>query len=333
MAGVSIGTASQALNNRPNVAQDTRARVLDAARSLGYPMRDTAARSTDPGVEVIGMLTKHDFGLQPEVNPFYSHVQAGVESECRRQRISLMYSSIEVDPSNHPVMWPPMVSEQRVDGLLLVGTFIDDTVGMLKRRVDVPVVLVDSYAPGLPYDTVLIANHSAAVKAVEYLIANGHRYIGLVGTSPQSPPGVAERRAGYLDALAQHGIAEAYIEDSWLSSTDGYAATQRLLTRAPQITAIFASADLVATGVVRAAWDMGLHIPDDLSVMGFDNIDLAREMFPPLTTVNVHKTWMGVLGVQQLLQRVHFPDQPQTTVILDTELVIRDSVRQLAAQV
>ena len=87
-AGVSVGTASQALNNRPHVAPETRARVLDAARSLGYPIKDPPPDAD--GVKVIGLLTKHDVGLPVEVNPFYSYIQAGVESECRKQQVSLM---------------------------------------------------------------------------------------------------------------------------------------------------------------------------------------------------------------------------------------------------
>ena len=99
LAGVSIGTASQALNNRPNVAPETRSRVVDAAMSLGYPVKESASESQRP-LEVIGLLVKHDFGLPPEVNPFYAYIQAGVERACQSLNLSLMYANIEVDPSN-----------------------------------------------------------------------------------------------------------------------------------------------------------------------------------------------------------------------------------------
>lgn len=325
LAGVSIGTASQALNNKPNVAPETRARVIDAARSLGYPVRGSVTEASSP-VEVVGMLTKHDFGHAPEVNPFYTHVQLGVENECREHNISLMYANIEVDPSNHPVMWPSMLNEQRIDGLLLVGTFIDDTVGFLRRRLDLPTVLIDSYAPQHPFDSVVIDNIPGAAAAVEYLIEQGHRDIGLIGSNPNSPPSILDRRQGFRSVLERHGLSLDYVENSPTNQTASQMAAKRLLERAPSVTAIFACNDVCAMGVLGAARELGLVVPDDLSVMGFDNIDITSVITPALTTVHVHKTWLGALGVRQLLQRTREPRQPRVTVCVSTELVVRDSV-------
>ena len=325
LAGVSIGTASQALNNRPNVASDTRARVVDAARTLGYPIKHRVEQVADD-LEVIGMLTKHDYGYPPYTNPFYSVVQVGVESECRRQNISLMYANIEVDGSNHPVAWPPMLSEERIDGLLLVGTFIEDTVDVLKRRLDLPIVLIDAYAPNLPYDSVLIDNDAGTCTAIEYLIRFGHRRIGLIGTHPDSPPSVVERRVSFLRLMKAYGLSEAYVEDSEVSYQAGEHSLRRLLERAPEVTAVFASADLVAIGALNAARNLGIAVPGELSVIGFDDIDSASVVTPALTTVRVHKTWMGSLAVRQLLSRASDPLQPKITISVSTRLVERDSV-------
>lgn len=331
LAGVSIGTASLAVNNKPNVASETRVRVLEAARVLGYPV-PTLPTSAKADVQVIGMLTKHDFGLPPSINPFYSHIQAGVENECRKHNISLMYANIEVDASNHPVIWPAMLSEERIDGLLLVGTFIEDTVGLLRRRLDLPIVLIDSYAPNHPFDSIVIDNVPGTTIAVEYLIERGHRNIGLIGTNPKSPPGVLERRKGFIEALECHGLSVEYIEDSHLTQKDGEVAIRRLLERAPEVTAVFACADIVATGVLSGAREIEVGVPNSLSVIGFDNVDIASVVTPALTTVHVHKTWMGALGVRQLLQRAAEPDQPKVTVSVATVLVERDSVGKLAAE-
>lgn len=330
LAGVSIGTASQALNNRPSVATDTRARVVDAARTLGYPIK-YRTESAAPDVEVIGMLTKHDYGYPPNINPFYSQVQAGVESECRRQNISLMYANIEVDAVNHPITWPPMLSEERIDGLLLVGTFIRDTVGILRRRLDIPIVLIDAYAPGLPYDSVLIDNDLGTRTAVDHLWQLGHRRIGLLGTNPNSPPSLLERRKSFQRLMRARGLSEDYIEDSELTQDSGYEALKRLVNRAPDVTAVFAAADIIALGALSAARELDINIPQQLSVMGFDNIDLASVVTPALTTIHVHKTWMGALGVRQLLYRVEEPLQPQITIAVSTKLVERDSVGQVPA--
>jgi LacI family transcriptional regulator len=328
LANVSLGTASQALNNRPHVAPGTRARVIDAARILGYPVKETAINSTE--LKVIGLLTKHDFDLPVEINPFYSHIQAGVESECRRRQISLMYANVEVDSSNHPVAWPPMISEERIDGLILAGTFIEDTIGLFQQRIDIPIVLVDSYAPRLPFDSVVIDNTPAAITAVEYLIAQGHRKIALIGWNEQSPPSVQERKVGYCRALETPGIRDVIIEPSTIKvREEGYKALRRLLDRRPDVTAIFACNDLVALGVLSAAREMGLDVPGDLSVMGFDNIDLAGEITPALTTIHVHKTWLGAVSVRQLVERASVPEQPKVTITVSTELIVRESVRPL----
>jgi DNA-binding LacI/PurR family transcriptional regulator len=325
LAGVSIGTASQALNNRPNVAPETRARVIDAARTLGY-RKEPIVEVRQSELEILGLITKHDLGEPHEANPFYSYIEAGVESECARQQISLMYATVEVDPSNHPVAWPTMISEQHMDGLILAGTFIEQTVDLFQRRTDVPIVLVDSYAPNLPFDSVVIDNTPAAMTAIEYLIENGHTRIGLIGWNEQSPPSVQERQIGYRQALQKHDIERAYVQPSGLNREQGAEALRRLLGRHPQVTAVFACNDLSALGVLSGAREMGLDVPRDLSVIGFDNIAMAQEIIPPLTTIHVHKTWLGALSVRRLLERAREPAQPKVTIALSTELVVRGSV-------
>ncbi len=324
-AGVSIGTASQALNNRPNVAPDTRLRVLDAARALGYPLKENDRTAVKTPLSIVGLLTKHDYGFPFEVNAFYSYIQAGVESECRRHNLGLMFSNIEVDPANHPVVCPPLLTEQRVDGLILAGVLLENAGGLLGQHVDIPIVLVDSYAPNLRCDSVVIDNIAGASKAVDYLIQLGHSHIGLIGWAQQSPLSIAERQMGYRRTLEAHKISTCYIEESGLNRAEGYRATKKLLQRAPEVTAVFACNDLTAIGAIHAARDLGLKVPDELSIIGFDNIDMAREVTPALTTIHVDKTWLGILGVRQLIARAMNPDQPKITLTLATDLIIRDS--------
>ncbi len=324
-AGVSIGTASQSLNNRPNVAPETRARVVDAAMTLGYPIK-TPVDLNRHSLEVIGLLTKHDVGLPVEINPFYSHIQAGVESECSKRQISLMYANVEVDPANRPVVWPTMISDQHVDGLILAGTFIEETVDLFQRRVDVPIILVDSYAPKLPFDSVVIDNTASAIAAVDYLIQQGHEHIALLGWNENSPPSIRERKLGYCQALKKHGFEKLYIEPSGLDRAEGSRVLPSLLERNPEITAVFSCNDLCALGVLSGARELGLKVPQDLSVMGFDNIDMANVVTPPLTTVHVYKTWLGILSVRQLVERALVPEQPKQTLVLSTRLVVRESV-------
>jgi DNA-binding LacI/PurR family transcriptional regulator len=329
-AGVSLGTASQALNQRSNVSEDTRAKVLEVAISLGY-LKDPVKTLHAHELSVVGMLTKQDVNMAAAVNPFYSHVQAGVEQACRDYGISLMVSAIEVDRSNRPVALPAMIKEQHPDGLLFIGTFLDDTIAGIYKDLDIPIVLIDSYAPHLPYDSVVTDNRQGALLAVNHFIENGHKHIGLIGSYEKSPPSILERRAGYLEAIQEYGLT-AHIENSDLLRQPAYIATKNLLEHTPSITAIFACNDEVAAGVMQAIRDTGRSIPDDISVIGFDNVSSTADLYPPLTTIHIHKTWMGRLGVRFLVERAKHPDQPQITSSLATHLVIRDSVKSLNAE-
>ncbi|MCS7061431.1 MAG: LacI family DNA-binding transcriptional regulator [Anaerolineae bacterium] len=326
LAGVSIGTASQALNNRPNVLPDTRERVLKAAQALGY-VSPSSQSERQCVISTIGMLTKHDYGPPPELNVFFSHVQAGVEMECRANKINLMFSAIEVDQSNRPIDWPRMIDDRQIDGLLLLGTNIDAVAHGLRRKLGTPIVLVDSYAPGYNFDSILIDNLGGAMQAVNHLLDFGHRHIGLIGTNPESPPDILERREGYRRALRARGIEREYIEDGLMEQGDGYRATRRLLRASPEVTAIFVANDDTALGVINAARDLGLRVPDELSIVGFDDVDLAREIRPSLTTVHVHKTWLGRLAVRRLIERAQNPDQPHIVVTVATHLVERESTK------
>lgn len=326
LAGVSIGTASQALNRKPNVAAGTRAKVVDAARTLGYFSKE---RSSDPGEErlgLVGMLTKHDLGHPLAPNPFYAHVQMGVEAECRRLGLNLLYAHLEVTRKNLPVAWPAMLQDRTLDGLLLIGAFIEDTVDLINRRLDnLPMVLIDSYAPTLPLDSILIDNQQGMGSAVEHLVALGHRHIGLVGWNEDAALSVDERRDGYQQALRRYHLPDHYIEPSALKRQGGMQATQQLLQRAPEVTAIIACNDDTALGVLTALRGLGLPVPGALSVVGFDNIDLAQAVTPALTTVHIDKRWLGTLGLRQLLLRARNDDLPKVTTRLTTALIVRES--------
>ncbi len=343
-AGVSLGTASQALNDRPGVARETRVRVLNAAASLGYFQHARPALVEAHPLAVIGLLGKYSAGEATGIDPFYSQVLAGVEHECRRQGVSLMYATVEVDEHNRPVAWPPMLAEQRVDGLIVAGAFIEDTLAAIGAafgaggdtsqwddtvRQAPPVALVDAYSYVQPFDSVVIDNFDGAYTAVSYLVERGHTCIGLIGSERGAYPSVLERREGYLRALEHNDIGCTFIEDGPLTRPAGTEATLRLLERCPQVTAIFACNDDVAIGVLNAAAALGRRVPDDLSVIGFDDIDLAQEIDPPLTTMHVDKVLMGVLAVRHLLDRAHNPDRPTLTTSISPQLIVRDSVRHI----
>ncbi|MEO8606549.1 MAG: LacI family DNA-binding transcriptional regulator [Chloroflexota bacterium] len=328
-ADVALSTVSQVLNNKPGVSPEMRHRVLATAAELGYRSRVSSESPLSAKLKTIGLLTKRRNGDALTINPFYSHIIAGAESECGRHNISLMYANIEVDEHNHAVNLPSMLLEERVDGVIVLGAFLEETLGHISTRAN-QIVLVDAYTnDGDEFDRVLVDNVSGAAKAVKHLIASGHRYIGLIGSEPDSYPSIMERRQGYLAALAQYDL-KPFIEDSALDRPEAYEATKRLIARVPQITAILACNDNVAIGVINAVQDEGLQVPNHISVIGFDNIDLARELKPALTTLHVDKVLMGVVAVRHLMDRAIDPNRAALKTLVSTQLIERETVRKIS---
>lgn len=243
--------------------------------------------------------------------------------------INLVYANIEVDERNHTLNWPSMLLNELVDGVIVVGAFLEEAFADISRRAH-NIVLVDAYSSYKSgFDSVVMDNFNGAFSAVTHLIENGHRAIGLIGSSPDSYPSVLERRRGYLAALAQHDIQEPFIENSTLSRADGFEATLHLLRRHPQLTAIFACNDETAMGVMSAARHLGYELPEDLSVVGFDDIDLAQEVMPALTTVHVDKVLMGTVALRMLRDRAIDPERASLTTVVTTQLIVRESVRKI----
>jgi LacI family transcriptional regulator len=336
---VSPTTVSLVLREKPGIPAATRARVWNAANALGYrsPNKTASTSSTQnaPSNSTRHTTTLHTIGLIIKAipdqiaaaNPFYSYVVAGIEEACRRKRINLLYATLPVDQDNLPVELPRLLSEEQVDGLLFVGTFVDGTLQHALEKQSVPVVLVDAYS-NFAYDSIVSANEPGAYTAVSYLIQRGHRHIGIVGGRAQAYPSLLERRAGYLRALAEHGIAETYLADCWVESALARRAAHDLLCKHSCITALFGCNDEVAIEAMRAASELGYRVPQDISVIGFDDIDLAQHVVPALTTMHVDKLGMGRMAVQLLKNRAQNPDAARVTAFIEPRLIERASVAE-----
>lgn len=326
-SGVSLATVSLVLRDKPGAGTDTRQRVLEVARELGYiPRQQTSPYA--PSLTAIGLILKAEPGRVPQANRFYSHVVAGIEMACRRQHTNLLYATMTVDADSYPLELPRLLLEDdTADGLLLVGAFLDDTLIRVIGNRSVPIVLVDAYTRSGAFDAVISDNLAGASRVVTHLVEQGHRHIALVGSHPKAYPSIHERHDGYLRALAGHGIAEHYVAQCHLlDGKEIVTATAELLRRHPQITAVFGVNDEVAITVIDAARELGRKVPEDLSVCGFDNIDLADRVSPALTTMHVDKLGMGRLGVQVLTNRVEHPESSPVRVVVCPELIERQSV-------
>lgn len=329
-ADVSLSTVSYVLNNRANVSPEMRERVLKAASDLGYRQKIVSSSPILSGISTVGVLTRRRTGDLLSSNPFYSHIIDGVEHECQRHNINLMYANVEVDERNRTRNWPAMLVNELVDGVIVVGAFLEEAIADISRRAGRNMVLVDAYtSDDTAFDTVVMDNFGGAMAAVTHLIHHGHQHIGLIGSNPDSYPSVLERRRGYLAALAQHGISATYIEEGILDRPEAFESTIRLLRHEPQITAIFACNDNTAIGAMNAVRQLGLDVPRDVSIVGFDDIDLAQEVQPPLTTVHVDKVLMGTMALRLLRDRASEPERAAIKTVITTQIITRESVHTL----
>lgn len=334
----SPSTVSLVLRNRPGVGDETRQRVLEVARQLGYKRRLPAAATSGQATRTVGLLLRFwqpgptlETAATPAMGPFYSWVVMGIEAAARAQGINLLLATVSVDDENHAFDLPTAVLDQALDGVLLVGSFREETIDVIGGGRPAPLVLVDSDAAPHRFDAVASDHQGGAYTAVSHLIAAGHRRIAFVGYRSDLSPNFRQRRDGYLQALRDHGITESFIEESRVVSSDALAEARAFLERPLEVTAVFGANDAFAIAVMRAAQELGYVIPRDLSVIGFDDVTGAREMTPPLTTMAVDKVSMGRLAVQALTYRLAWPDSAPVLSLIQPRLAERGSVGRVTA--
>ncbi len=335
---VSPTTVSLVLNDKPGIPDETRERVLQAAKALGYERAASGSSGTKRrangnssrrtvAVRTIGLVIKAIPYQIAATNPFYSYVVAGIEECCRRKRINLLYATLPVNENNQPVELPRLLNESEVDGLLFVGTFVDETLQNILEVQSAPVVLVDGYSD-FSYDSVVTDNVNGAYTAVRHLIERGHKHIGIVGSRPQAYPSIRERREGYIRALREDGIEPKYFADCLLDGNAARIATLELLRAHPQVTALFGCNDAMAIEAMHGAQQLGYRIPQDISIIGFDGIDVSQHVAPPLTTMHIDKVGMGRMAVELLMNRAQNPDAERAVAMVQPRLIERESVAQ-----
>ncbi len=334
-SGVSLSTVSLVLNDKPGLPPETRMKVLDAARELGYAFHKPAPVTVKPtSLQTIGMLVKRARGdsAPPSANIFFSHVIAGIEAGCRQANIALLYSTLPVDENNNSLEIPQLVDDPRINGLVLVGNYIDERLNAAIKQRGIPVVLAEAYCCSGDYDSVNIANGEGTATSVNYLVEKGHRHIAFLGSYPDSRISFRYRRKGYQQALEDHGIGQSYYGDCPHNNREAIISTTcRLLTENPQVTAIFGCNDEVSIIAMHGVLEAGKRVPDDVSIVGFDNNTNAENTIPPLTTMNVDKISIGRLAVQLILNRAENPEQGHVSTIVHPNLIERKSVRDLRA--
>ncbi len=318
-AGVSLGTVSRVINKDVHVAPETRERVTAVMRDMGYVANRQARGLKGSKTNVIGMLA-------PDLGTGYiGEIIHGIDAELALHQLDLMLFTTHRTAAKEANYVANMV-QGMVDGLLLVLPRNPvDYMETLTHR-NFPFVLIDHQGTGNPCPSVGATNWQGAYNATEYLIKLGHTRIGFI-TGSMDLGAASDRLNGYEAALKVHHITidHQLIYEGNFFQPDGYAGARALLGINAPPTAIFASNDVMAMGAMDAVRSLGLRIPEDISIIGFDDIPQAASVRPALTTVRQPLEQMGSLATQMLIDKLKHPDKEIGRIELPTELIVRDS--------
>jgi LacI family transcriptional regulator len=322
IAGVSLGTVSHVLNGSAAVREPLRKRVMDAVDALGYQPSQLARGLRRDKTNMIGMII-------PDVtNPFFPAVVRGAEDVAFENGYRLVLCNTDNDHAKEIAH----LNELRTylpSGLIVIpSNFSDLTVQAESyRRSGTAVVCVDRLPKDWNGDTVTANNEHGAYEATNYILRQGHKQVAII-TGPRHLTNAQERLKGFKRALHEKkiSIAPEYIQETTFDQHGGHAKTMLLLRMIPRPTVIFAGNDMIAFGALLAFREAGLRCPDDISLIGFDNLDLAEMTSPPLSSVSQPGYQMGTTAARMLIDRVRGDHGPAKHVVIETALKIRDSV-------
>lgn len=322
-AQVSIATVSRVINGNRRVSPDLHSRVLSAMDRLGYQPNAIAQGLRRSETRSVGVLI-------PRIHePFFSTLAFAIERTLFASDYRGLLCSTEEQPDKERA-YVDMLLTQQVDAFIYFPS-IAGSQANLRRIVErgIPVVLIERSFAELEVSRVLISNFQGGYDGAQHLIALGHTHIGVICANLASMP--VERLSGAQQALTEAGVdAEVRIMSRGSDFEAGYEAALDMLHRPGRPTAVFALADSIAVGVLHAAAYLDLRVPEDLSVVGFDNISLAAFVIPPLTTVAQPIYAIGEAAVRILLHQLQDPGAAPETVMLNTELVVRQSTAPCA---
>jgi len=318
-AGVSVNTASRAINNKLDINKETKKRILKVAQELGYVRNDTAVALRTKKTGTIGVV------IADNRNPFYAEVLNGMEVAARGKNYHIILANTQRDYRKEEEAINLLLAK-RVDGLLI--TPVQDRDDDIKNLIEanIPFVVVGRDFENIEVDAVYNDEVKGGFLATEYLIKKGHKKIALINGFLYKSPAKG-RLEGYKKALNKYRIPldNSLISVGDINIEDGYERTKQMLEKNLDFTAIFAYNDMMAFGVMQAIKEKGLKIPQDIGLVGYDDIPFGSLISPSLTAVKVKKQDLGVESVKLLLSRINGIRKKTKKIMLDVELVIRET--------
>ncbi|EMK3392745.1 substrate-binding domain-containing protein [Vibrio parahaemolyticus] len=322
LAGVSTSTVSHVINKTRFVSEEISERVNNAAKELNYYAPSALARSLKVNrTKTIGML------VTTSTNPFFGEVVKGVERSCYHKGYSLILCNTEGDNERMRQSINTLL-QKRVDGLILMCSCLEgERIDVFERYPDIPVVVMDWGPMLFTSDKIQDNSLRGGYLAAKYLIDCGHTEIGCI-TGPLIKHQAQMRYEGYKRAMNEAGLA---FNADWIIESDfecegGYQAFKKMAQRGALPSSIFVSNDMMAMGVINAANELSIKVPDDLSIIGYDDIHIAKFMSPSLTTIHQPKYRLGQAAVETLVRRLDDKSNEAQVVQLEPTLVVRNSV-------
>ncbi|EDP59360.1 substrate-binding domain-containing protein [Vibrio sp. AND4] len=325
LAGVSTSTVSHVINNNRFVSEEISERVNTAAKELNYHAPSVLARSLKMNrTKTIGML------VTTSTNPFFGEVVKGVERSCYQKGYSLILCNTEGDNERMRDSINTLL-QKRVDGLILMCSSLEgERIDVFERYPDIPVVVMDWGPMLFTSDKIQDNSLLGGYLAAKYLIDCGHQEVGCI-TGPLSKHQAHMRYEGYKRAMIEANLA---FNPNWIIESDfecegGYRALKKMMARGRLPSSIFVSNDMMSMGVINAANELGIQIPEKLSIIGYDDIHIAKFMSPSLTTIHQPKYRLGQAAVETLLRKLDNKSDEAQVVQLEPTLVERKSVKHL----
>lgn len=318
-AGVSIATVSRVFNNAGPVDEETRRRVKEVAKELRYTPNAVGRSLSTKRTDAIGLLLPDLHG------EFFSEVIRGTDQTAQQHRYHLLVSSSH--NNRDQIAAALQVMRGRVDGLIIMSPHIDAHTLHANLPRSLPVVLLNCYVSEDAFDSLNIDNFGGSSQMARHLLQHGYRRIAIIKGTKKNLD-AEERLSGYRHALREAGVEHSeHLEiDGDFSEASGYEAAKKILALSPRPAAIFASNDSMAIGALKALREVGVPVPQEMALAGFDDIPIARYLAPALTSVHVPISELGVLAAQQLIRAAKEKNNhAKQHILLSATLAIRES--------
>lgn len=327
-SGVSKATVSYVLNGKKKVSEETKNKILDVIQKMGFVPDLNARGLSNKDTKLIGVVIPQ---TEPGTklmfhNYFYSELLENIEYHARQLGYHVIISATDVTQD-----YLNLIQERNLDGVIIVGTYQNEFYNQL-HKLEVPVVLVDSYCKYDWFQTIRIDDAHSSYIATKYILEQGHKEVALVTGRIQKDGVMQKRLEGFKQALFEAGIE--FNENSLFETTVDYESgvnvAPNILSRNKNFTAVIATADVIAVGLIKGFHNCGVRVPEDISIMGFDDLLISQYIVPGLTTIKQPISVKGEKAVNMLVENMKDPYMKRREEILEVQLVIRGSVKKLS---